>query len=65
MKRVRLDQHALEIQLDEERPGQGDLGTEYRFPAGGGLNGVPERHAITNWLIKIRCPAWDLGDPPH
>ena len=41
-----------------------DLGNERGSPAGGGLNGTPERLAVTQQLIEIRCIAWDLGDRP-
>ena len=43
---------------------QRHLGNERGSPTGGGLNGAPERLAVTHELIEIRCTAWDLGDHP-
>ena len=78
MERVRLDQHALQIQFTKELPQhcplmvfaggvagladrqtqsgrlQRDLGNERGSPTGGGLNGAPERLAVTHQLIEIR-----------
>ena len=88
MERVRLDQHALKIQLAKElsqhRPlvvltsgvagltngyaqcsgVQRDLGNERRPASGGGLDGAPERLAVTDQLVEIACAAGDLSDRP-
>ena len=86
MKRVRLDQNALQIQFAKQLPQhrplmvfaggvagltdrhaqsgrvQRDLGNERGPSAGGGLNGAPQRLAVTHQLVKILCATWDLGD---
>ena len=43
---------------------QRDLVNERGSPTGGGLNGAPERLAVTHQLIEILCTTWDLGDRP-
>lgn len=83
MERVRLDQHALQIQFTEQLPQQSplmvfaggvagladrhtqrgriqhDLCNERRLATSGGLNGAPERLAVTDQLIEI--PSAPLG----
>lgn len=40
------------------------MGNERGSPTGGGLNGAPERLAVTHQLIESPCIARDLGDRP-
>ena len=88
MERIRLDKHALKVELPEQllehgalvilssgvtglsdRHTQGcrvqrHLGDERRTATTGGLNRAPESLAVTDQLIEITCPTWDLGDGP-
>ena len=43
---------------------QRHLGDECRTATTGGLNRTAQGFAVTDQLIKIACPAWDLGDGP-
>ena len=86
MKRIRSDQHALEIELTKQLLEHGalvilacgvaglsdrhaqssgvqrHLGDERGTAAAGGLNRTSQGLAITDQLIEIACPTWDLGD---
>ncbi len=86
MKRIRLDEHTLEIELTkqplEDRTlmvvtggvaGLSDLhthgcgvqrhlGNEGGTAAAGGFNRTLQGLAVTDKLIEIGCPIWDLGD---
>ena len=43
---------------------QRDLGNERRPATYGGLNGAPKSLAVTDQLVEITRPTWDLGDGP-
>ena len=43
---------------------QRDLGNERRPATCGGLNGAPKSLAVTDQLVEITRPTWDLGDGP-
>lgn len=43
---------------------QRDLGNERRSSTGCGLNRASQGLTVTDQLIEIACPAWNLGDRP-
>jgi hypothetical protein len=43
---------------------QSHLGDECGTTAAGGLDRATQSPAVTDQLIEVACPAWDLGDGP-